>query len=102
MITATFTPGSLVVKGHSGMAKEGEDILCAAVSILTYTMAARLYEIEDRRPDFKTIVVLEPGDARLQWSQESIEVSLLLHDIQTGFVLLQEKCPKNIKIEISQ
>ena len=101
MIVATFSPGELTVKGHSGLAPHGEDILCAAVSCLVYTMAARLYEIADRLPTFQTIVELLPGDAHLRWSKETIEVSLLLHTIQTGFVLLQEKCPENLKVKIN-
>ena len=34
----------LSVKGHSGMAEEGKDIICAAASILTYTIAQNVQD----------------------------------------------------------
>lgn len=42
MITAVRTPEGLRIRGHSGYAAPGQDIVCAAVSILTETLAASL------------------------------------------------------------
>lgn len=104
MIQVRFWERSLTVTGHAGTAPHGEDLVCAAVSILVYTLASRLYEIEDRMEakgdPFEAIISLEPGNAKLKWSRETVEVKLLIHTIQTGLVLLMEKHPENIRIEL--
>ncbi len=42
MITATFHEHAITVSGHSGCAPAGQDIICAAVSILMEAAAAVL------------------------------------------------------------
>jgi uncharacterized protein YsxB (DUF464 family) len=49
MIHITFVPQSfeLTVDGHAGHGKKGEDIVCAAISTLFYTLGEALYQSED-------------------------------------------------------
>ena len=49
MINITFNPQSLELKveGHALHGKKGEDIVCAAISTLFYTLADALYQSEE-------------------------------------------------------
>jgi uncharacterized protein YsxB (DUF464 family) len=49
MINITFIPQSLELKveGHAGHGKKGEDIVCAAISTLFYTLLEALHQSED-------------------------------------------------------
>lgn len=58
MINITFTPKTLEleIKGHAGQGKKGEDIVCAAISSLFYTLAQSLYDSSEmliEEPVFK-------------------------------------------------
>ena len=49
MINITFYPESLGLKveGHAQHGKKGEDIVCAAISTLFYTLAEALHQSDD-------------------------------------------------------
>ena len=49
MINITFNPQSLELKvdGHAQHGKKGEDIVCAAISTLFYTLGEALHQSED-------------------------------------------------------
>ena len=49
MINITFNPKDLELKvdGHAEHGKKGEDIVCAAISTLFYTLGEALYQSED-------------------------------------------------------
>ena len=49
MINITFNPQSLELKvdGHAQHGKKGEDIVCAAISTLFYTLVEALHQSED-------------------------------------------------------
>ena len=57
MINADFfvgNDGSLTgfeISGHSGYASEGEDIICAAVSAMSYLVANTVTEVLEIKPD---------------------------------------------------
>ncbi len=57
MINITFKPKTLEleVTGHAGWANKGEDIVCAAVSALFYTLAEALCESEELLNDIPVI-----------------------------------------------
>lgn len=39
---------NLIIKGHSGQAEEGKDIVCASASILAYALAQSIDDIFDK------------------------------------------------------
>ena len=55
MITAEFDfnmetlEASLIVRGHASFAEIGTDIVCASASILTYTIAEIVQQMEEKR-----------------------------------------------------
>lgn len=38
MIEVTFSPNQITVEGHAGAAPKGEDLVCAAVTMLVYAL----------------------------------------------------------------
>ena len=52
---------SLTIKGHSGYAEHGKDIVCASASILAYTLAHMVSLYEGKLVDMPTIE-LASGD----------------------------------------
>lgn len=88
MISVTYTPAapSLQISGHAMFAPRGQDIVCAAASILAYTLKA--------------------GGAR---SRETPEGGMLLTGdaaalglIAGGYRLLAENYPQNIRFEVNE
>lgn len=43
MIEVTFGPNQITVEGHAGAAPKGEDLVCAAVSMLVYALEDMLH-----------------------------------------------------------
>jgi uncharacterized protein len=103
MIRAKFTFGAddcvtgFSVKGHSGYASQGEDIVCASVSSAVYMTANTVTEIIKVTPDTLSesdgLIELRLNDADAEKSK----------DILSGFLLhmteLEKMYPNFIKIE---
>ena len=88
----------LLVTGHAGAGKRGQDLVCAAASILTYTAAAtaqKLYE----KGELPTApyIRLAPGSAQLRVSSTRAGCDLF-EMIGTGFDLLAAQYPKNVRL----
>lgn len=90
------------VTGHSGAAKRGEDLICAAASILAFTAAQEITDLYadgrlEGRPEIRkgsgrmVITVLPKPDAYA-------EVLHALYILQKGFVLLAANNPKYVKV----
>lgn len=85
-------------QGHAGYSAEGNDIVCAGISMLVQAFAQWLYRrpfacemLEDR---------MEPGD--VEWVvlvREGEALALAVLDMLTGgFELLAEKYPECVKV----
>ena len=63
MINITFDPQSLelTVEGHAGHGKKGEDIVCAAISTLFYTLGEALYQLDEA---MESPIVFEDNDGK--------------------------------------
>lgn len=85
MIRAVITPGKLVLQGHAHCGTRGTDIVCAAVSILTETLARSLPEGWAR---------LAQGFAEFCYPEEPPEVSFVLR----GLRLLETNFPEAVQV----
>lgn len=104
MIKITFNPEeySLQIKGHANHGKKGEDIVCAAVSTLFYTLGEALYDSRDMLEEKYTFKddkgkgfiscrpkpEYEGNIARTYWT------------ILVGFELIAKNYDKNVKLTI--
>ena len=83
--------------GHSGQATRGKDLVCAAVSILSYTLVE---SIDKSLLEEDPYIVLSPGTAVISLKAakgKEGELRGVFSVIRNGFSLLDENFPKNIK-----
>lgn len=84
------------VKGHAKWAAHGEDIVCAAVSVLALTLANTLEELADNRFDVR----IESGDFSLVLKDEATERShVAIRSFEIGMEGLAESYPNYVKIK---
>ena len=92
----------LTVTGHAGKGGEGHDLLCAAASTLTYTLAAALIDLSAAGQISDPDARLRPGDTMLHCdsSHASRGAVLLTFDtIARGFALLSSRYPDGMSYE---
>ena len=104
MINIEFNPKTftLDITGHAEHNKKGEDIVCAAISTLFYTLAEALYESKamlEEPIDFSD----EDGNGHFSCKPKSeyeANVSLIYWTILTGFELVSKNYKKNVNLYI--
>ena len=100
MITVKFFTKSgevrgFEVKGHSGLAERGEDILCAAVSSVCYMTANTLTEVLKVKAEIK---VNEDGYMKVLVSEPTHEAENLLRGFSLHIRGLAKDYRKNLKV----
>ncbi len=89
------------VEGHSGFANTGSDIVCAGVSVLSYTLLNTLLD-EEAGENIKLVKnIVSDGYLYLEieffdYSKERIKA--VADTILTGFYMLEENYPDYVKI----
>ena len=92
----------LTLSGHAGAAPAGVDTVCAAASMLAYTVAQEVLEMEGKgKLRKKATVKLDRGEALITckpkksaWSE-----ALQLYKVaQTGYRLLAANFPENVQV----
>lgn len=89
---------SIEAYGHADYATDGEDIVCASVSMLIYTLARRL---EDLGYDF--IAEFNGGDAFVGFTNEGpaiMSTRYAFETIESGFRLLAETYPGHVSLDV--
>lgn len=90
MIKVTVTKNKVMIKGHSGYAKEGEDIVCAAVSALFFSLVAYLTKrglLKECRAD--------KGDSFVIFDRDCKEALIMFKE---GVKAIAESYPENVAI----
>lgn len=82
------------VQGHANAAPKGEDVVCAAVTILIRTLAKTL---EAAVPNMVKADVSD-GKASISVTGYDPVAAVAIETVCTGFRLLQEQYPEHIKI----
>ncbi len=92
---------TLQVSGHSGKSPIGHDIVCSAISILTYTVASIFKAMSDDF-DEPPLIRMEKGDAEISAvckDEDSYGEALrVLLFAKTGYRLLQASYPENVRL----
>ena len=104
MIRIRFNPEKLEldIRGHAGYGTKGQDIVCAAVSTLFYTLVGNLFE---NKHMLKNSPVFKDVDGRGLVSCEPLpeyeaNVYLIFRTVLVGFELLQKNFEKNVKMSL--
>lgn len=95
---------SLIVKGHADFAERGKDIVCASVSILTYTIAKIVSDMKDCGEIAENSVIkLDNGEAFINAHcrvKESYDELLgVFSTILTGYGLIADEYPQNVVVQ---
>ena len=105
MIRIKYDSVSLMIEidGHAGKAPQGKDIVCSAVSALTYTLV-RAIEGMYNRDELNEIptVRLESGDANISISPRFAfrkDARLIFDTICDGYELIAEDYPQHVEYE---
>ena len=81
------SPACVTLEGHANSAAYGKDLICAAVSALTLTLAANVEKLEGAE------ISLVPGDSRIQCGLDAASV---FDCVCKGYELLAGKFPEYV------
>lgn len=88
----------LTLQGHAGSGPYGNDAVCAAASILAYTLAQGLWELKLEGRVTHCTWVLESGNAQLRCRENIPEAVALFENAARGFRLLAATCPTQVTL----
>lgn len=94
MIEVTIDLHELLVLGHARAAPPGQDIVCAAVSALTETLAAAL----DALTEDEVNIERQSGYFRLRYGNLSREAQILVDSFFVGICGIADSYPEYVKI----
>ena len=104
MINITFHPKSLElkVKGHAKHGKKGEDIVCAAISTLFYTLGEALHQSEDMMTS-PVVIDDKDGNGYIKCSPKEEYVGNVTRTYWTilvGMELVANNYPNNVTFKV--
>lgn len=92
-----------VVEGHAGYDEEGSDIVCAAVSILSYTVLNSLEVVAGVDPDeIEWSIDENTGFMKILLKKTCFESNILFKTFETGIKLLLEDYSQNISLDYKE
>ncbi|MBN2794905.1 MAG: ribosomal-processing cysteine protease Prp [Clostridia bacterium] len=104
-VTVKYKQGQIVsisAEGHSGYAPHGEDIVCAAVSVLMQTAVNSMYKVAgfdyiiyDEEPKTAYMYLELPGNVS---DDQALKAQIILKTVLTGFQGISESYPKYIRL----
>ena len=89
----------LHIEGHAGYGTHGNDIVCAAVSILGYTWLNELLIMEERKQVQNVSYEEDNGKLLIEFSGGDNAVNTAYETILTGFEALQQNYSENITLK---
>lgn len=93
----------VTIEGHAESAEKGHDLVCSAVSVLAYTLAAFVTNMDASGQLKSKSVKLGEGDSRIcckTATKNDAGVTLVFDSICGGFELLRENFPQFVNYEI--
>lgn len=105
MITVTYYRqyGRVTVQGHAHSGQPGQDLVCAAVSALVYTLAANVGQLEESGQARVVSLRLEAGDAEIECRPKARYTAIaarIFAAVCVGFEILAANHPQFITYEI--
>ena len=94
MLNITRKDYTLTVEGHAGFAQPGQDIVCAAASMLFYTLHGTLtkYKYELAREDYEESGIIAAIPNAGFW----LDLDVIFDTICTGYKLLAAQHPEHV------
>lgn len=95
MINVSISDCEVIVSGHAGYAPPGNDIICAAVSALTQSLASSLEALTED----KTNTEIDTGYVRIEYENLSEPGRLLVDSFFIGICGIENEYPEYIRID---
>ena len=95
MINVKIEQGKITARGHAGYAPKGQDIVCAAFSVLSLTLEIAIEKLTE--DDIR--ISLENGKMTAQWKQVSPEGQLFIDAYIEGVKALAENYHEYITVQ---
>ena len=95
MVEITRRTDGITIKGHAGYSEPGKDIVCAAISTLTETLAASMDKLtaDQLQSDIRA------GNAVIRYGDLSEPGQLLVNSFFVGVQLIADEYPQYVRIE---
>lgn len=84
----------ITIEGHAGYAPEGQDIVCAAVSILAQTLIQSVEELTADTIEY----VIQPGTVDIKHGNLSTNAQLLVDSFFVGCQMIANTYPDNVRV----
>lgn len=94
MIEVTRCDRCISVSGHAGYAPHGQDIVCAAVSVLAQNLIMSIEELTADSIDYE----IEHGNIYINYRNLSEEAQLLVSSFFIGVNAIAEAYPNHVKM----
>lgn len=91
---------AVIIKGHSGFAEEGKDIICAGVSALAWTFEEAARRLVREEKALEPTIVMENGRAEISVDARpdyEYEIKQILSYICGGFKHIAEQSPEYVR-----
>lgn len=95
MIKVSHKDNCISVKGHAYYAKPGEDVVCAGVSALLFSL---IESLDALTPDKIEYLILAKGNIEIKHGNLSESAKLLIDSFFIGVKLIADNHPDNVKI----
>lgn len=92
MISIQMRPGDVEIHGHAGYAPNGQDIICAAVSAIAYTLLSSLQRVQPEGLSFTA----DSGDMHIL-CMDTEETRRAFAFAADGFGPIADQNPKYVK-----
>lgn len=94
MITVTKEKNCITVRGHAGYAEKGKDIVCAAVSVLTYNLQESIERLTEDTVGF----CYGQNETTISFGRVSEKTKLLFDSFIVGIEMLSYNYPDNVEL----
>ena len=94
MIEVKQNSGSITVKGHAHYAAPGNDIVCAAVSMLVQNMVFSILELTEDEIQYD----MQPGSVEIRYGNLSEAAQLLVDSFFIGIRTIADVYPSNVHL----
>ena len=94
MTTVHRYDGGITINGHANYAPQGQDIVCAAVSILAHTLIASIEELTTDTIQYD----VQPGWVDIKHGNLSGSAQALVDSFFIGINMIAEDYPDNVRV----
>lgn len=94
MTEVTRYKDRITIKGHSGYAPTGQDIVCAAVSVLVQTLIQSVEELTTDKIKYS----MSPGTVDIKFWCLSDQSKVLIDAFFIGIKGIEESYPDNVRL----